>query len=159
MPKGKPVDHVKTCPTCGATFAVRNNFHRYCSPSCRTPTFSGSTEWQYSRVSGNWHRYFQRLCTRSFNRAGLTPSDLIQLLERQGGRCALSGVELTCNLQRGVVCKTNASIDRIVPQRGYMVENIQLVCAALNSFRADTPIDEFIDWCRKVAEYAVHKKS
>lgn len=28
---------------------------------------------------------------------------------------------------------------------------------ALNKFRIDTPLDEFIDWCRKVADHAVQK--
>lgn len=29
----------------------------------------------------------------------------------------------------------------------------QLVCVVLNKWRYDTPVDEFISWCRKVAEF------
>lgn len=159
MPKGTPIGKMKVCPTCGVEFVALNNYHTYCSRGCRQPTHSDSTEWQYQRVSGNWTRYFNRLCVRSFKRGELTPDMLLGLLSRQGGRCALSGVELTCVLQKGVVSKTNASIDRIDPKGAYSLDNVQLVCAVLNKFRIDTPLDEFIDWCRKVAEHAVHKES
>jgi hypothetical protein len=84
---------------------------------------------------------------------------MMWLLATQGGKCALSGVELTCTLQRGVVSKTNVSIDRIDPKGAYTLDNVQLVCAVLNKFRIDTPLDEFIDWCRKVADHALYKKS
>lgn len=157
MPKGKPEHVTRRCPTCGAEFVVLNNYHKYCSRACRQPTHSDTTEWQYSRVSGNWVRYFNRLCTRSFKREGLTPTMMLELLTAQDGKCALSGVELTCLLQKGVVSKTNASIDRIDPKGAYSLDNVQLVCAVLNKFRIDTPLDEFIDWCRKVADHAVQK--
>lgn len=64
---------------------------------------------------------------------------------------------MTCKLEKGVICRTNASIDRIKPKGEYTLDNIQLVCVALNKLRLDTPLDEFIEWCRKVADYAVRK--
>jgi hypothetical protein len=79
------------------------------------------------------------------------------LLETQNGKCALSGVELTCTLQKGVRSKTNASIDRIDPKGPYVIENVQLVCSVINKFRIDTPVDEFVEWCRKVADHALRK--
>lgn len=81
----------------------------------------------------------------------------MELLEKQHGKCALSGVELTCILSKGFVCKTNASIDRIDPKGPYVVGNVQLVCVALNKLRIDMSIDEFINWCKKVADYAIQK--
>lgn len=82
---------------------------------------------------------------------------LEQIRVQQGGKCALSGVELTCILQKGVVSKTNASIDRIDPKGEYVLGNIQLVCSVINKFRIDTPVDEFVDWCKKVSDYALRK--
>jgi len=79
------------------------------------------------------------------------------LLAQQGGKCALTGMPLTCILERGVRCQTNASIDRKIAGGSYTEDNVQLVCAAINKFRIDTPLDEFIDWCKKVADYAVQK--
>lgn len=73
-------------------------------------------------------------------------------------KCTLSGVELTCTLIKGIKVKTNASIDRIIAGGSYSIDNIQLVCSALNSWRADTELPEFIDWCKKVAQYSQEKE-
>jgi hypothetical protein len=149
---------IKNCAQCGNEFRILNNYQKYCSRNCRRIVYreSGpeSTDRQYKLISGNWSKYFNRLCSRSFGREGLNRGILLDLLSRQNGKCALSGVELTCVLQKGVSCKTNASIDRIDPKGGYVVGNVHLVCAALNKFRIDTPLDEFIDWCKKVADHA-----
>jgi len=96
---------------------------------------------------------------RGDRRAALTKQDLLDLLEKQNYCCALTGVEMTCVLEKGTTNKTNVSIDRIDPKGPYIKENIQLVCAAVNKFRIDTPLDEFIDWCRKVTEHALQKQS
>jgi len=160
MTKGVPIGMEKQCVACNTSYAPANNYQRYCSISCRRKlarlTGAESTERQYALISGNWKKYFGRLCSRSFARGELNSDMLINLLEKQGGKCALSGVELTCTLQKGLRSKTNASIDRIDPKGKYVIENVQLVCSAINKFRIDTPVDEFIDWCKKVAAYAVH---
>ena len=149
----------RPCAGCGGVFIPKVNNQKYCGIKCRRAVYrtSGpeSTDRQYALISGNWVKYFNRLCTRSFNRSGLTSAQMVDLLHKQGGKCALSGVELTCVLQKGVVSKTNASIDRIDPKGPYTVENVQLVCAVLNKFRIDTPLDEFVSWCRKVAKHAI----
>ena len=134
---------------------------KYCSLLCKR-THSRlygceSTKRQYELISGNWGRYFGRLCSRSFKRDQLTKEILIKKLEEQNYKCALSGVTLTCKLEKGNVCKTNASIDRINPKGEYNIDNVQLVCAAVNKFRIDLPLDEFKNWCKKITEYAVQK--
>lgn len=86
-------------------------------------------------------------------RENISRQDLLDLLDKQGGLCALSGRKLTCTLEKNVKCKTNASLDRLRPGEPYTKDNIQLVCRALNSFRGDTEVDDFIDWCRDVANY------
>jgi hypothetical protein len=81
------------------------------------------------------------------------------LLEEQGYKCALTGVELTCILEKGTVCKTNASIDRIDPKGPYTKDNVQLVCAAINKLRVDMSVDDFINWCKKVSDHALRKQT
>ncbi len=148
----------KTCVVCDTPFVPRSGANKFCSDKCRGKwkyiTGDGSTDNQYRKISGNWERYFSRLIGRGMRRDSLTRDDLLALLEAQGGRCALSGVKLTCRLEKGKRFLTNASIDRIEAGGPYIPENIQLVCAALNGFRRDTPLDEFIWWCKKVAENA-----
>ena len=89
----------------------------------------------------------------------MTKHDCVRILEKQNYKCALTGVDLTCLLIKGTITKTNASIDRIDPKGLYTEDNVQLVCAAINKLRIDMEVSEFIEWCEKVANHAVHKKS
>ncbi len=79
-------------------------------------------------------------------------------LESQNYRCALSGIPLTCNLEKGVRFPFNASVDRIEAGGPYVKENIQLVCKSLNSFRVDTSVTDFIAICTAVADYNREKR-
>lgn len=152
----------RICIVCDLEFAPTNGNQKYCSVLCkrthyRKPGNSESTDAQYESISGNWDRYFARLCVKSFRRDHLSKHDCLELLKKQNGKCALSGVELTCLLVRGFICKTNASIDRIDPKGPYVIENVQLVCVALNKLRIDMSIEEFVSWCRRVSEHALRK--
>lgn len=162
MPKGVVKNaNVVTCPVCSVAFTQSNNSHKYCSVGCKREQYRTNgpetTERQYALISGNWKKYFTRLCSKSFRRDLLSKEDCIEILQTQEYKCALTGVELTCVLKKGEVCKTNASIDRIDPKGPYTKENVQLVCAAINKFRIDTPLEEFIEWCRKVTNHAICK--
>lgn len=150
----------KNCITCGATFILKSGSQIYCTRACRRVEYRKegnheSTTAQYALISGNWEKYLGRLLVRSFNRSGLTVDECMQILADQKYRCALSGEPLTCLLVRGAISKTNVSIDRIDPKGLYVKENVQLVCSVLNKFRIDTPLNEFINWCKKVANHAV----
>lgn len=148
--------YTKTCPNCNKIF-VGIAKQRFCSEPCKGEykytSGSVTTDSQYSRISGNWRKYFQRLCCRSNKRADISAEECLELLEKQKGKCALSGVELTCKLEKGVKFKTNASLDRIEAGGPYIKENVQLVCSALNSWRGDTDLSEFVWWCRKVTQF------
>ena len=81
-----------------------------------------------------------------------------KLWDKQEGKCALSGTKLTCEKVVGKYVKTNASIDRIIAGGEYNIENVQLVCRAVNSFRHDLTIKEFIQWCKRVAKNGIYKE-
>lgn len=152
----------RTCLVCQTQFHPNSGAHRFCSETCKGKWkyLSGqvTTESQYKHISGNWRRYFNRLRLRSNKREHLSIDDLVTLLEKQKGLCALSGIPLTCQLEQGKRFKTNASLDRIKPGEPYTLENIQLVCSALNSWRADTDLDEFIWFCKQVTNYQERKE-
>lgn len=151
----------KECAYCRRQFTPNSGVHKFCSLPCkgkhRREFGHYRTEAQYELISGRWDKYFSRLCNQKHRKGVITRADCLRILERQQGRCALSGEVLTCHLKKGVITPTNASLDRINPQGPYTPDNVQLVCAVLNSFRNDTALDEFIDWCRKVADYGVQK--
>lgn len=148
----------KLCVVCSTSFKPFSGVHKFCSNTCKGKwkyiTGEASTERQYEKISNNWKRYLRRLLYSSGRkRNGLTIDILLTILKKQNYRCALSGTELTCKLEKGTRCLTNASVDRIIPGGAYSIDNIQLVCRALNSWRADLPINEFVNWCGRVVEY------
>jgi hypothetical protein len=148
----------KQCGYCAGAFVPKSGVHKFCSEPCkrryRREFGAYTTEAQYGLINGRWDKYFSRLCTQKHRKGTITRDDCITILNRQQGRCALSGEVLTCSLNLGFKNPTNASLDRINPQKGYEPTNVQLVCAVLNSFRSNTPVEEFVDWCRKVATHA-----
>jgi len=149
----------KNCVVCGEEFKPYSGVHKFCSEECKGKwkyiIGTHSTEEQYKKINGNWGRYFARLLyVAGRKRDLLTTQILLEKLEEQDYKCAITGVDLTCILERGKVRKTNASIDRIEAGGSYAKENIQLVCRAVNSWRGDTSMTEFVEWCRKVVKHS-----
>lgn len=151
----------KQCAYCTSKFIPKSGVHKFCSDVCKRKHLREighySTKSQYAAINGDWKRYFSRLCAQTHRKGIINRDDCVQILEKQDYKCALSGVPLTCVLDRGVKNPTNASLDRIHPAKGYSPSNVQLVCAVLNCFRNNTPVDDYINWCRKVVEYADQK--
>lgn len=149
-----PTDE-RTCPVCSANFQAKSVVQKFCTPICKGKwkyaSDSVTTESQYKLISGNWFRYLSRLLyAAGRKRDGLTREDLLSLLEKQDYKCAISGLELTCLLDKGTRFWSNASVDRINPGGPYTPDNIQLVCRAVNSWRSDMPLQDFINVCRAV---------
>jgi hypothetical protein len=146
----------KNCAVCSAMFTPKSGVHKFCSEQCKGKwqyiTGSGSTDNQYKTISGNWRKYYMRLLQRKDRKEdGLTVEHLMDMHERQQGLCALSGIQLTCELAKGTVCYTNASIDRKEAGGVYSPSNIQLVCSHVNSWRGVVPLPIFISVCRAIA--------
>ncbi len=141
------------CKVCSKSFETFHPKYLCCSARCGK---INKVLTRYLKESGDWNLYFKHLLSKK--KSNLTPLDLIKMLDAQDGKCALSGEKLTCIRIRGEVSKTNASIDRINAGEEYNVENVQLVCRAVNSFRHNLSIKEFIKWCKKVAKNGIHKK-
>lgn len=73
-------------------------------------------------------------------------AELRGLVERQGYKCALSGVQLDPDI---------AELDHIVPVAAggwHDVGNLQVLHRAINRMKGQLSNDEFIRWCRLVAE-------
>jgi len=78
----------------------------------------------------------------------LTLDDVTNAYEAQDGKCAVTGIELT----HGEHTKhTNASIDRIDPERGYEPSNIRLVCSIVNVMRMRLSDEELGIWSLRIA--------
>ena len=151
----------KTCVNCEETFLVKTSVQRFCTPRCKGQwkytSRKTTTQSQYLEISGNWSRYLSRLIySGGTKRVDLSTHELLSILEAQDGLCALSGLPLTCQLEKGVKFPFNASVDRVIAGGPYTQDNIQLVCNCLNKWRSDTTVEDFIAICTTVADY--HRK-
>lgn len=71
------------------------------------------------------------------------------LFEKQGKKCAMSGVPLVFGTNKNNSL-TTASIDRKDPKVGYIEGNIQWVHKTINLMRNTLSVGEFVEWCRLV---------
>lgn len=76
---------------------------------------------------------------------------LKQLWEKQLGKCAISGVDMTHTILSGRI-QTNVSIDRIDSTKGYSVDNIQLVCVSVNVMKGTMNLSELKHFCKLIIE-------
>jgi hypothetical protein len=87
----------------------------------------------------------------------ITIQDLESQFRCQGGLCAYTGLRLDiAPYKTGVpvseeVRPIRASLDRIDNLRGYVPDNIQFVCAAVNMMKADLSSEKFIWFCRLIS--------
>lgn len=81
-----------------------------------------------------------------------------QLIERQGFRCALSGLPIYFAQSRKEGQST-ASLDRIDSAFGYTPENVQWVHKDLNWMKQDYDIGYFVEMCTAVAQHSKTKGS
>ena len=78
----------------------------------------------------------------------VTQADLLEIIEKQNYRCALTGDPLKPD---------TASVDHIQPcSRGgkNVKRNIQILHKSVNKIKGAFNNKEFIEWCRKVWRYA-----
>ena len=74
--------------------------------------------------------------------------------ERQGGKCALSGVRMTWAKDGKGRKEMNVSLDRINPDVGYVTKpmNVQLVCLRINLMKHTLEEHELHWWIQNIAE-------
>lgn len=79
----------------------------------------------------------------------ITKEDLLSIWEKQQGLCAISKIPMTYELDSGRVF-SNVSIDQKIPGKGYTVDNVQLVCMAVNQLKSDFEMDTILYICKQI---------
>ena len=89
----------------------------------------------------------------------ITPEDIYELWYIQDGLCNLSGEVLTFSRGRKNIggLETNASIDRINPNKGYIKNNIQLVTKRVNLMKHTLTQDEFLSIIKAIYGKKIQK--
>ena len=79
----------------------------------------------------------------------ITKEDLLNIWEKQQGLCAISKIPMTYELDSGRVF-SNVSIDQKIPGKGYTIDNVQLVCMAVNQLKSDFEMDTILYICKQI---------
>jgi len=113
----------------------------------------------YKGLSGySWCRVLTRAKIRKID-VDITVKDAWELFEKQNGKCALTGIDLQFarNSKGHVHGEQTASLDRIDSHKGYIKDNVQWIHKDLNTMKWDFSENDFIFWCKKVAEHFKNK--
>lgn len=81
----------------------------------------------------------------------ITKDDILELWENQNGKCAISNIPMTFEIDNGRVF-TNVSVDQKNPGQGYTKENTQLICQAVNQLKSDWDMDTVLYICKSITE-------
>lgn len=79
----------------------------------------------------------------------LTIESLVELWNKQNGKCAITGIQMTHTILEGKI-KTNLSIDKINPTLGYTINNIQMICNIVNVMKSDMDMKELKYFCNLI---------
>ena len=103
------------------------------------------------------NNYYKRVVRRA-NREGfecnITPKYLEELFLTQNKKCALSGLDLEFAPHYRKLNDQNVSLDRIDPNKGYIIGNVQWVHKHINMMKWKLSQEEFIKLCSLVAGYS-----
>lgn len=80
----------------------------------------------------------------------ITPELLMEMWKSQEARCAVTGCQLTHIQGKGFRVWTNVTLDRINNDRGYVRDNIRLVCRAANYMKAGMSDTEMVEWAQAI---------
>jgi hypothetical protein len=127
------------CLVCEKPFTAKVKHARYCSARCRG--YGAKLD-----VRG----FLRHLLKHRKRHVTIQLDALYAMYGRQQGECAVSGAAMTHSTGAGR-CYTNISLDRINAGGPYVIENVRLVCLAVNLMRLDMADEELVGWCKKIA--------
>lgn len=142
---------VRSCPICKSEVHTKRD---YPGKPCRICA---------NRIKANGRirkeffsqRWFTRCQTNAKQRGfefAVTKTDILNLWEKQGKKCALSGLDIGwARIGR----RHTISLDRIDNARGYTRDNVQLLHKDINMMKHAFLQVYFVNLCRMIAKYAV----
>lgn len=139
----KITEYCEKCQCARIKRFVKNETNGYYS--CATCLEINSKKYRKKK----WEKYLAQKAN-SRKRPGsviLTEQDIKNLNIKQQNKCAISGVEFNIESKWD-----RPSLDRIDNQKGYTLDNIQLVTWIVNHTRGDLTIDEYINLCVSVGK-------
>lgn len=157
-------DHVsetKTCARCQKDLPIAS-FERHAQGSTRNVCRPCKTATNRQQRSTGYEPYLSNLLSKSkhsskvrgFTGYEITVEQLVDLWQRQEGRCAISGVVLTHHNDGTGTKDFNASIDRIDSTLGYVPGNVQLVAFRVNILKQALSTDMLYWWVKTIYQHS-----
>ena len=141
----------RRCPICKAEVNTKKHYPgKPCRPCSNRTKANGRLRKQ--ELSPRW---FTRSKTNAVQRGyefQITEEDVLRIWEKQGRKCALSGLDIGW-APKGRV--HTISLDRIDNARGYTLDNIQLLHKDVNMMKHAFFQAYFVNLCRFIGKYAV----
>lgn len=152
------MEQLKTCVSCGAD-KPSDEFPEYNRGKHKNRcTVCANIDFR-KRTGATYRSYLTLLYRQSKSsrrKAGIPFTidieHLCELWEQQEGKCALSNIHMTHHKDGSGRKDFNASMDRIVPELGYVHGNVQLVCDRVNTMRHTLSMDMFYWWIKSIHE-------
>ncbi|MEK6833254.1 MAG: hypothetical protein AABY32_04350 [Nanoarchaeota archaeon] len=150
---------------CGNYITIRGYYLRRGKESCGCDHPDGNLSYSWKGYGEIPKSYFTDIWRGAKIRNlefSITIEQLWKKFLEQDRKCALTGIVLffatSKDIREGK--KFTASLDRINNSKGYTIDNVHWIHKKINQIRMDMPIEEFISWCRKVAEnsYKINNK-
>lgn len=150
------MENCKTCTKCGVEKLLSEFYTREYGTrnDCKQCTGKASAKNKIGKVPlhervinsrlKNLHTK-ARLRTKSFL---ISLDDLNDIWRKQDGRCAYTKLPLLATANQF----NTVSLDRVDSSEGYVVGNIQLVCAAINKMKQEYSEEMFILFCLLVTQ-------
>ena len=145
----------KRCRVCRACFRKYRRINRVAS-------YQRSREWsrnnpekrakivkKYKSTKFAWASYTLPHCKRSTHGCSIEKKDLLELWEKQKGKCAVTGIPFV--LGSGPMRPDKASLDRIDSKKGYHPNNVRIVLLFIQFAKNIWSDDVFSKWCKLVA--------
>lgn len=87
---------------------------------------------------------------RQVKEIDITLEYLKQLWNKQEGKCALTNFPMSYQQSKGKRNPYSLSIDKIDPNKGYEVGNVQFVCFAANMMKGELSLSELKKFCQAI---------
>lgn len=159
MPTGQAKQpHTFSCQFCGkeATTLSTNGRTKYCSRTCSD---NGRKRLRAYNVEGRLGELANSAKYRATPKGvpyNIDKEHLLELWKENDGKCCITGVPFDLSysekLQKGWSKKDAPSLDRIVPELGYVKGNVRLVAFQVNCAMGLYSDEDFYEMCRKALE-------
>lgn len=142
--------------------AAKNRQCRICSapvdPKARSPFCYTCKHKEVLQSAGeSVDKFITLKCKYAKNNAGrrkieydIKIDDIRQLYDDQAGCCAVTGLPMMHSTENP---DFSLSIDRKDSSRGYVKNNIQLVCWRVNTMKSNMDPESFHWWCKLIARH------